>query len=95
MVMTDKPMLVYGVWISGRGWLKDDQHQVFGDPRREYAECAAHVYGQGASVRYIDDSMIALERMFLEREQMRISYRLTRWINGILAGHKESGHPAQ
>ena len=90
MAMSDKMPLVYGVWIRGKGWLRDGQHKEFGDARREYADCAARHYGQGAEVRYIDDSMIALEPLFLEREKRGLVRKIMRCLDGIQVRHKKS-----
>jgi hypothetical protein len=94
------PPLTYGVWIEGRGWLRDAEwNHVFADPRIEYAKAALRMWmigGTGpARVELIDESMIGLQSTFLERERLRDAHKelaaklsfkqkLRRWINGIL-----------
>ena len=69
--MPDNPVLIYGVWIDGQGWLKD-HGRVFSDLRREYAEeVLRFMVGTQAHIALIDDSMIALEQLFLAKEQER------------------------
>jgi hypothetical protein len=69
--MTDNIPLVYGVWVEGQGWLKD-HGRVFSDLRREYAEeVLRFVVGTPAHIALIDDSMIALEQLFLAKEAER------------------------
>ena len=91
MGIDDKPTLpplVYGVWLPGQGWLRDRNKREFADLHTEYAEQAARLVG--GKVRLIDDSMIALEPLFLEiealRNEPRIFNRIRRWLNGLL-GH--------
>jgi hypothetical protein len=70
--MAETSPLVYGVWIEGQGWLKDHSGRHFADMRREYAEeVLRFIIGTPAHVALIDDSMIALEQLFLEKEQER------------------------
>lgn len=87
------PPLVYGVWLPGQGWLRDRNKREFADLHIEYAEQAARLVS--GKVRLIDDSMIALEALFLEQEALkherRIWIRIRRWVHGLL-GH---GHPKQ
>jgi hypothetical protein len=61
--------LVYGVWIPGTGWLKDERTQrCFADVRIEVAEAAAKLYGADARVMPFDESLKTLEAIFLDRE---------------------------
>ena len=70
--MTDQTKLAYGVWIEGQGWLKDRSGRHFADLRHEYAEeVLRFIIGTPAHIALIDDSMIALEQLFLEKEQER------------------------
>jgi hypothetical protein len=95
------PPLTYGIWITGSGWLRSTSgDHYFADPRIEYAKTALRMWKIGdntpARIELIDESMIGLRDMFLERErqheitielnQKRLSFRerLRRWINGIL-----------
>ena len=69
--MADNIPLVYGVWVEGQGWLKD-HGRVFSDLRREYAEeVLRFMVGTPAHIALIDDSMIALEQLFLAKETER------------------------
>ena len=71
----DNTPLFYGVWIIGKGWLKDRTGRVFADPKPEMARAALRKYLGGkydqhrAYVDYIDDAMIGLESVFLESEK--------------------------
>lgn len=93
------PPLTYGVWIEGRGWLRDDLGRHFADPRLQYAKAALRMWTLGgdtvARIELIDESMIGLQSVFIERERLRdarkelnvtLSFktRLRRWINGLL-----------
>ena len=62
-------LILFGVWIQGRGWLKNEQGKVFTDPRPEVARTAVLLWGPGASVLPIDPSLVDLEAIFLEREK--------------------------
>ena len=69
--MTDNPPLVYGVWIEGQGSLKD-HGRVFSDLRREYAEeVLRFLVGTPAKIALFDESMLALESLFLAKEEER------------------------
>jgi hypothetical protein len=69
--MTDNIPLVYGVWVEGQGWLKD-HGRIFSDMRHEYAEeVLRFMVGTPAHIALIDDSMIALESLFLAKEEER------------------------
>jgi hypothetical protein len=93
------PPLTYGVWIEGRGWLRDDNGHYFADPRIPYAKTALRMWMFGndgkARIELIDDSMIGLQNIFIERERLHEAHnelsakmsfrqRLRRWINGLL-----------
>lgn len=72
------PPLVYAVWIPGRGWLKDSNNSAFADVRRKVAETAARMYGPPARIEIVDNApsaMLALERIFLERENLHARKR--------------------
>ena len=65
------PIITYGVWIEGQGWLKSTANPrlVFASAFREVALGAAGLWGRGASVRPIDQSLIDLEAEFLEQRK--------------------------
>lgn len=63
------PLIIYGVWVPGVGWLRDKHQRSFGDLRVEYAQAAAEMRGDGSVVRPIDESMELLEEIFLEQEK--------------------------
>lgn len=72
------PPLVWAVWITGRGWLRDAGGHVFADMHREMAEAARRMYTGNllqepeARVELFDDAMLHLEPLFLEREAAAI-----------------------
>ena len=93
------PPLTYGVWIAGSGWLRSSDGRYFADPRIEYAQTALRMWVIGdktpARIELIDESMIGLRDIFLERERLHdanlelnrkltFKERLRRWINGLL-----------
>jgi hypothetical protein len=94
----DIPPLTYGVWIPAYGWLRDANGRVFADPRREYAATALRMWKIGdktpARVELIDESMIGLQSIFIERERLHdVSHEFYRtqrpgwrkiWLIGIL-----------
>jgi len=61
---TDRKM--YGVWIPRQGWLRGAD--VFADYDIEIAHQVARLIGKSAKVRYIDKSIVELERLYLEQE---------------------------
>lgn len=64
--------LLFSVWIFGSGWLRGKNERIFASDRREIAESAARLYGEGALVTEFDgEAMIDLEATFLEREKQR------------------------
>lgn len=62
--------ITYGVWIAGYGWLRKGD-RVFLDPRKEVAQTAAQMWGEGASVRVCDASLVDLQPELLEREALK------------------------
>lgn len=64
--MTD-PILYYGVWIPGQGWLKRNNDYVAFDSRQVAEETARRI-GQKAKVYYIDSALADLETYFRELE---------------------------
>ena len=67
-IVNDKPM--YGIWIKGTGWLRGKD--VFADYSLDKARQVASLIGNGARVRFIDESIIDLERQYLEQENRSI-----------------------
>lgn len=71
-VPSDIPPLTYGIWITGIGWLKDENNRTFADPRIEYAQTALKMWSIGddtsCRVELIDSSMIGLQNTFIARE---------------------------
>jgi hypothetical protein len=95
----DIPPLTYGVWINGTGWLRSNDGHYFADPRMEYAKAALRMWKIGdntpARIELIDESMIGLRDIFIERERMhdvnkelnrKMSFKkhLRRWLNVLL-----------
>lgn len=75
-MVTQPPTTVYGVWIHGQGWLKKDGDaplpmRVFASPSKDLAAGAAALWGVGAQVQPIDNSLIELESVFVGRDQQR------------------------
>jgi hypothetical protein len=60
--------LTYGIWIPGKGWLKNGPGVIAFDIR-DLAEQTALDYGAGACVKLVDQSLIDLEQLLLDREQ--------------------------
>lgn len=70
--------IVYGVWLHGKGWLKDEGGtKPFADEQREVADSAARLWGRGALVTPIDDALIELEKMLVARERKNWWVRVT------------------
>ena len=57
---------MYGVWIPGKGWLKGAS--VFADYDYSKAKQVAYLIGQKSKVRYIDQSIIDIENLYLEQK---------------------------
>lgn len=89
--MSDDPryIITYGVWIPGLGWLKKN-NRVFTDPRREVAESAAWLWGDGAFVIPNDmndrgvSALVDLESEFLSQEQKRDAKKLVNRVKKII-----------
>ena len=88
--------LIYGVWIDGQGWLKNQRGIAFGDSRREVADTAVVLWGDGARVLVIDNrvppqmdasALEELEPRFLERPRPT---RAQRWLKRIGVRSKAS-----
>ena len=73
MANNDLPF-VYGVWLTGKGWLRGRGNRVFTDMRLRYAEDALSMCrpAKGRIVVF-DDSMLDLESYFLEQEKLRLA----------------------
>lgn len=90
----------YGVWIQGIGWLRDKNNRIFADQRIDYAKAVLRMWEVEnnllAKVELIDESMIGLQDIFLERETLRLLTEkqrkhdklffvvVRRWLNGLL-----------
>ena len=70
MDVSNTPPLIYGVWIRGKGWLKN-QAGLFATTQIEVAQTAAKLYGRGAAIMPLDESLKDFEGIFLEREKAR------------------------
>ena len=73
--MVAAPVITYGVWIHGQGWLKKDGDapvpmRVFATLHKEIASGAAALWGDGARVLPVDDSLIELEEVFVARDRL-------------------------
>lgn len=64
--------IIYGVWIPGKGWLRDDKGNVFGDKNKIKCREVAHLIGQRAKVRFLDDAIVNMEALYLEQEKRTI-----------------------
>jgi hypothetical protein len=88
--------ITYGIWIIGQGWLRDTNGRYFADPRLDYAKTALKMWvvnKNTARIELIDDSMIGLQSLFIERERYKIEQRasnksllsrLRRYLYGLL-----------
>ena len=87
---------LYGIWIPRRGWLKVSKPggglSAYADANHDVARSVAHRYGNGARVEYVDESLIALEAAFLDREYQRsLAGRTQRlWHTLTSLYHKQS-----
>lgn len=76
--MMDENTLLHGVWIPGQGWLKGKD--VFADANRDKALEVARLIGRGASVRFIDPSIVDLEQLYLENEKRTLWHTFRNWL---------------
>ena len=74
------PRLIYGVWITNSGWLKNEQGRAFADEHIELAQTAARLWGHGAVIMPIDDSLKDFERVFLMQQSFA---RQRTWWNRL------------
>jgi len=75
----DKPtQTAYGVWIRGKGWLRNAKGDFFADLSREVALGAASFFGDKARVVPFDDAMGDLESKFIDGER---TWSETLWLN--------------
>jgi hypothetical protein len=61
------PVLTYGIWIPGKGWLRGAGDRVFSVASPEIASGIAKRLG--AKFEYIDQALIDTEATFLEYER--------------------------
>lgn len=67
-------LVLFAVWVPGIGWLRGENERIFASDRREVADSAARLYGDGSFVTEFDGAaMKDLESVFLERERARIA----------------------
>jgi hypothetical protein len=64
---------MFGVWIVGLGWLSSTQHGPFMTFDQATATDAARLYGRGARVYRIDDSLAYLQPVFLDAQNKRVT----------------------
>ncbi len=67
------PPKMFGIWIPGEGWLRGKD--LFADTDLDKAIQVARLIGRGASVRFIDTSIVDFEERYKENE-----YRTRKWI---------------
>lgn len=58
----------YGVWIPGEGWVRGNKG-TFADYSKKKAKQVARLLGRGATVWFIDESIVDLEKQYLEQER--------------------------
>jgi hypothetical protein len=87
---TIKVRTCYAIWIRGQGWLRPinpSSGEIVNDPFSTFelnlAQAALHLYGDGAEILPFDDSMMALEPLFLKREQARADKRMIKNLFGL------------
>ena len=60
----------YGIWLPGKGWLHSNGENgillYYMEPRKEVAKSVAKLCSKGAQVRFIDQSLIDMQKYFLE-----------------------------
>ena len=69
--MTTQPRpnpVAYGVWIAGTGWLRSGDGKTFAALEKTVADSAAELWGAGARVLPVDDSLIELQDVFLAQQ---------------------------
>ena len=67
--METKPP-IYGVWIPGQGWLRNDK-DIFADENKAKCEEVARMIGKRSRVLFIDDAIPAFEKLYLEQERRK------------------------
>lgn len=73
-----RPLTRFGVWIPGKGWLRGKGGPV-ADLNPAVARSAARLYGHGAFVTAIDESLIDCETQFLEQEKAPVQNKRFTW----------------
>jgi hypothetical protein len=61
----------YGVWITGKGWLKTEKG-IFASEEMEVAQSAARFWAERGEAMPIDESAQDFEPLFLAAEQERL-----------------------
>ena len=73
----NRPM--YGIWQPGFGWIRGNKGAVFADYSIEKTYQVARLIGQGAKVRYIDESIVDLENLYLSNERRNLWHIFNNW----------------
>lgn len=68
---TNDTVIIYGIWIPNKGWLRDDKGNVFGDENKVKCQEVAKLIGQHAKVLFLDDAIVNLEREYLAQEKRK------------------------
>lgn len=89
----EKVTHTYGVWIPGEGWLKgkDISKDIFADTSLEKARQVSQLIGRNSRVYFIDQSIIDLERLYLEQEKRSIWHIFKNLFKNKIAKYSNKG----
>jgi hypothetical protein len=68
---TNDTVIIYGIWIPSKGWLRDDKGNIFGDENKVKCQEVAKLIGQRSKVFFIDDAIQNLEKEYLAQEKRK------------------------
>ena len=69
-------LLMYGIWIPGKGWLRGEQNRALMFTFRHVANETAKRIGEHARIYFIDQSLVDIEGKLLEAEASNYQFFL-------------------
>lgn len=60
--------IAYGLWEPGRGFVRSNDGKVVAFTEKKIALEVASLYGRNIKVRFVDNSIVSLEKYLLENE---------------------------
>jgi hypothetical protein len=83
MSSNDNVIMMYGIWIPGKGWLRGKDDMEYCDTILTRAKQVSKLIGLNSQVRFLDLSIVDFEQKYLEQERKTLWHQMKLKWSGI------------